>query len=212
MSKTIIISYRRFTTLKEQISGWDCILMTNGHSSRCWKTLYMYEIDLLWISRGWGVPIILQQRKPMSKTNRITRVGSQSCLMCFSEIEIFSKMTLLVRWEFSWDSWDPVSWDLMTKSHETACWDCSKPPKTLFGRFRWRSECTGCRHWRARSVWGLVHRIIVFCLLWRRDASHSTISYNTLLYLSIFQCSGLAYGCILTSSNPWRCVKLAGPG
>jgi hypothetical protein len=70
MSKTNRISYCRFNTLSEQISGWGCILMTNSHSSRCWNTLYMYEIDLLWVSRGWGVPIILQQRKPMSKLYR----------------------------------------------------------------------------------------------------------------------------------------------
>ena len=45
---------RCFTTLRVQISGWGCILRTNSHSSRGWNTLYMYEIDLLWVLRGWG--------------------------------------------------------------------------------------------------------------------------------------------------------------
>ncbi len=53
------------------------------------------------------------------------RVGSQSCLMSFSEIEIFLRITL-VRWEFSWDSMKPslmrsVSWDLAITSSYVAC-------------------------------------------------------------------------------------------
>ena len=45
----------------EQISGWDCILMTTSHSSRCWNTLYKYkvDIDMLWVWSGWDAPIII---------------------------------------------------------------------------------------------------------------------------------------------------------
>ena len=40
------------------ISGWDCILMTTGHSRSCWNTIYIYQVDLLWVWSGWDVSII----------------------------------------------------------------------------------------------------------------------------------------------------------
>ena len=101
MSKTNRISYCCFTTLREQISGWGCILMTNSHSSRGWNTLYMYEIDMLWVWRGWGVPIILQQRKPMSKTNRIS----------YCRFNTLSEQI---------SGWGCI---LMTNSHSSRCWN-----------------------------------------------------------------------------------------
>ena len=89
--------------------------------------------------------------------------------------------------------WDQVSWDLMTKSHETACWDRSKPPKTLFGRLCWRSECTGRPHWLTRSFWGLVHCIVVFCLLWRWRRNvrplYNIVRYSLLLCFSLGVCT-----------------------
>jgi hypothetical protein len=42
----------------KHISGWGCMLMTTGHCSRCWNTLYMNEVDLLWVWTGWGASII----------------------------------------------------------------------------------------------------------------------------------------------------------
>ena len=32
--------------------------MTTNHSRRCWNTLYMYKVDLLWVWIGWDVSII----------------------------------------------------------------------------------------------------------------------------------------------------------
>ena len=45
-----------------QISGCGGILMTGSHGWRCWNTLYMYEEDLLWVWREWGVSIISTNR------------------------------------------------------------------------------------------------------------------------------------------------------
>lgn len=42
------ISYDCHCDCETPHSGWGCILMTSGHSSRCWKPLYRYEVDLLW--------------------------------------------------------------------------------------------------------------------------------------------------------------------
>ena len=46
---------------REQISGWNCILIITSHSSRCWNTLYKYkvDIDMLWVWSGWDAPIII---------------------------------------------------------------------------------------------------------------------------------------------------------
>jgi len=32
--------------------------MTTGRSSRCWKALYIYELDLIWVWTGWSASII----------------------------------------------------------------------------------------------------------------------------------------------------------
>jgi len=53
-----------FYLSQEQISGWDFILMTTSHSSRCRKSLYMYEEDLLWVWSGLGFSIICNSRTP----------------------------------------------------------------------------------------------------------------------------------------------------
>jgi hypothetical protein len=40
------------------VSVWGCILiMTTRQSRRCWNTVHMYEVDLLWVWTGW-VPTI----------------------------------------------------------------------------------------------------------------------------------------------------------
>ena len=44
--------------LRGQISMWVCIHMTVIHSRKCWNTLYMYEVDLIWVWSGVGVVII----------------------------------------------------------------------------------------------------------------------------------------------------------
>jgi hypothetical protein len=36
----------------KHLSGWGCMLMTTGHCSRCWNTLYMNEVDLIWVWIG----------------------------------------------------------------------------------------------------------------------------------------------------------------
>jgi hypothetical protein len=43
---------------RRKISGCGGILMTTSHSSRCWNTLYMYEVDLLWVWMVWEASII----------------------------------------------------------------------------------------------------------------------------------------------------------
>jgi hypothetical protein len=49
---------------QRQISGCGGILMTYSRCSRCWIALYMYEEDLLWEWREWGVSIIRTNRSP----------------------------------------------------------------------------------------------------------------------------------------------------
>ena len=46
------------------LKGVGCggILMTTRNCGRCWNTLYMYEEDLLWVWREWGVSIISTNR------------------------------------------------------------------------------------------------------------------------------------------------------
>ena len=36
--------------------------MTTGRSSRCWKALYIYELDLIWVWTGWSASIITYSR------------------------------------------------------------------------------------------------------------------------------------------------------
>jgi len=45
------------STLGDQISLWGCFHMTTRQSGRCWNTLYMYEVDLIWVWSGWGAPV-----------------------------------------------------------------------------------------------------------------------------------------------------------
>ena len=45
-------------SVSQSISGWVCILMTTSRSRGCWKTLYMYAEDMLWVWSGWGAAII----------------------------------------------------------------------------------------------------------------------------------------------------------
>ncbi len=56
----------------EKISGWSCILMTTGHCSRCWNTLYIYNEDLLWEWTGRGVSYTSTNRDSYSCTKHIT--------------------------------------------------------------------------------------------------------------------------------------------
>jgi hypothetical protein len=51
-----------------------CILMTTSHSSRCWKSLYMYEDDLLWVWRWLGFSIIFNSRTPWQNQENLLRV------------------------------------------------------------------------------------------------------------------------------------------
>jgi hypothetical protein len=43
---------------RQQISGCGGILMTTSHCNRCWNTVYMYAVDLLWVWMVWGASII----------------------------------------------------------------------------------------------------------------------------------------------------------
>jgi hypothetical protein len=44
--------------VKPSISAWGGICMSTGRNRRCWNTLYMYEVDLLWVWSGWVASII----------------------------------------------------------------------------------------------------------------------------------------------------------
>ena len=48
--------------IREQILGWDCILMTSSHCCRCWNTLYIYKVDLQWVWTVCRVSIISTHR------------------------------------------------------------------------------------------------------------------------------------------------------
>jgi len=73
--KTKRISYECwFYLFHEQISGWGCILMTTRHSSRCWKSLYMYEKVLPWVWSGLVFSIICNSRTPWQNQENLLPV------------------------------------------------------------------------------------------------------------------------------------------
>ena len=51
----------------------------------------------------------------------------------------------------------------------------------------------GRPHWLTRSVWGLVHCIVVFCLLWRWQSNvrplYNIVRYSLLLCFSLVVCT-----------------------
>ena len=52
------IYYCHFDCRCRLIIHQDCILMTCNHTSRYKNNLFMYEVDLIWVWRGWGASII----------------------------------------------------------------------------------------------------------------------------------------------------------
>ena len=53
---------------REQISGWSYTLMSTSHCWRCWNTLYIYKVNLLWVWTGLGVSIPSTNRDSYSCT------------------------------------------------------------------------------------------------------------------------------------------------
>ena len=49
-------------SVTQHIAVCGCIHMTTSHNRRCWNTLYMYQIDLLWVWSGWGASIIIHSK------------------------------------------------------------------------------------------------------------------------------------------------------
>jgi len=44
---------------------WCCGNMTTSHGWRLLNTFYRYEVDLVWVWSGWGVPIISYSMSPV---------------------------------------------------------------------------------------------------------------------------------------------------
>ena len=88
------------TTTVTYISGWHCILTPTNHSMRCWNTLYIYEIDLVWVWTGWGASIITYSM--MQARNQVN---------CLRPLLYLSKAI---------SGW---SCNFMTTSHCSRCWN-----------------------------------------------------------------------------------------
>jgi hypothetical protein len=73
-------------TVRQQISGWSCILMTPSHNRRCWNTLYMYKVDLIWVWSGWVVLIITYST--LQVRNRVNRLRLPLWLWLSSKYQV----------------------------------------------------------------------------------------------------------------------------
>ena len=50
---------------------WCCGIMTTSHGWRLLNTFYMYEVDLVWVWRGWEVTIISYSMSPVRNHDKI---------------------------------------------------------------------------------------------------------------------------------------------
>jgi hypothetical protein len=57
-------------SIRMQISGWGCILMTTCHNIRCWKCLYMYGKDPIWVDMKW-VRLTFSTWQERNRENRL---------------------------------------------------------------------------------------------------------------------------------------------
>jgi hypothetical protein len=84
-----------------------CILIISSHGRRCWNTIYMYEVNLLWVWSGWSVSIITYTLYPYHIPSETPTDNWITHHLCDCETKHLS-------------GWGCI---LMTSSHGRRCWN-----------------------------------------------------------------------------------------